>query len=106
MRSVSDELTATITLLRKSRGLSAAQLAEACKAAGGAPISMHTIFNIESRRRRDITVDELAVFATVFDLPPGDLLTGQFCATCSGSPPARFTCNTCGRTGSEEEEPQ
>jgi transcriptional regulator with XRE-family HTH domain len=106
--TASDELAGTIALLRKKRRWTLRDLADACEALGADRLTENALENIEygrrdkqGRRRRDITVDELVVFAAVFGMSPADLLSGRFCKTCVGVPPAGFTCNDCRRGGDE-----
>lgn len=67
--------------VRKSRGITAEQLAARCAAAGVPDITTAVIANIETgrrgtdgRRRRYVTVDELMLFAYVLDIAPVHLL--------------------------------
>ncbi|MFO7250488.1 MAG: helix-turn-helix transcriptional regulator [Actinomycetes bacterium] len=58
---------------RELRGMSAAELADAC-AALGLPISRSAIADLESGRRPTVSVAELLVFARVLHVPPIELL--------------------------------
>lgn len=63
-----------ISSVRKARGIGAAQqLADRC-AALGYPIPRSTIANIESGRKRDVPVQEVAVIARALGVPPVRLL--------------------------------
>lgn len=46
-------------------------------------------------RQRAWTADELVSVAELFGVTVGDLLA-ECCSQCGGTPPAGFTCNTCG----------
>jgi hypothetical protein len=56
-------------------------------------------------RVRAITVDELCALATALKTSPEVLLRGPDCRACGDSPPAGFTCNTCGGGAPPAEEP-
>lgn len=63
--------------LREARGLTGEGLARLCAENGAPEITRAVIANIETgrpgkegRRRREVTVDELLVFAYVLDVPP------------------------------------
>lgn len=60
--------------LRAKRGMSAAQLARRCADLGAPALTTNVIANIETRRR-DVSVDDLLVFALALDVPPIHLLT-------------------------------
>jgi transcriptional regulator with XRE-family HTH domain len=60
--------------VRARRGWSAADLAERCTALGMPELNRSVIANIESQRRRGVTVDELFVFAVALDVAPVHLL--------------------------------
>jgi hypothetical protein len=70
----SDVVAAQIRRLRAGRGLTAARLAERCQALGAPAITTNVITNIETRRR-DVSVDDLLVFALALDVPPLHLLS-------------------------------
>lgn len=56
---------------------------------------------VDGARRRDVTVDELAVFALALGIAePWLLATVPDCTACQGAPPDGFTCNACG-TGAD-----
>lgn len=63
-------VAARIRELRERRGLSARQLAERCAEAGADWLDRSIIANIESGRRRTITIDEVLVFAHALDVAP------------------------------------
>jgi transcriptional regulator with XRE-family HTH domain len=69
------ELTAIrVKDLRRRRGLTAAQLATRCAELGAAGMTTNVIANIETRRR-EISVNELMVFALALDVAPIHLLS-------------------------------
>jgi transcriptional regulator with XRE-family HTH domain len=71
--SVSDRVAANVARIRRSRGMSARQLAT-LTAATGVPISRGTIANIEARVQRSVTVDQLIALATALDVDPAALM--------------------------------
>ena len=80
-RRASDSVAERLKEVRQQRGLSAAALAERCKAIGAPEITRSVIANIESgrrdedgRRTRDVTVEELLVLAYALQVPPVLLL--------------------------------
>jgi transcriptional regulator with XRE-family HTH domain len=89
--TMSDVVAARLQQLRKRRGWTARQLAEACAATGSPQLTENVIANIEAgrrdehgRRRRDVTVDELVAFARALDVSVGLLL---WSATTQAHPP-------------------
>jgi transcriptional regulator with XRE-family HTH domain len=89
--TMSDVVAARVQQLRKRRGWTARQLAEACAATGSPQLTENVIANIEAgrrdkqgRRRRDVTVDELVAFARALDVSVGLLL---WSATPQAQPP-------------------
>ena len=69
-------------LVRQRRGWTARDLAARCASLGAPQITHTVITNLETgrpgpdgRRRRDVTVDELLIFAAALDVPPLYLLT-------------------------------
>ncbi|MBE7699235.1 helix-turn-helix transcriptional regulator [Oerskovia sp. Sa1BUA8] len=62
-----------LAALRKERGVSARELSERCEGLGY-PIPRSTIANIESGRKRELPVQELAVLAAALNLAPLALL--------------------------------
>lgn len=69
-RTVADRVRS----LRRGRGWSARELAEACERAGMATLSRSAIAKIESGVRKSVTAAELAVLAEVLKVPPSALL--------------------------------
>lgn len=59
-----------IAELRKRRGWSATKLAEACAEQGMPELNRSVIANIESRRRKTVTLDEMMILALVLDVAP------------------------------------
>lgn len=64
---------AQVLAQRKRRGLSAQQLADRTEAIGF-PIARNVIANLENRRKRDVSVQEVAAIAWALDVPPVALL--------------------------------
>jgi len=60
--------------LRELRHLNGRQFAARCAARGADRITSHVVTNIETGRR-EVTVDDLLLFALVLDVPPAELLT-------------------------------
>jgi len=73
--TASDLVADNVRALRKARGISREELARLTTDAG-LPMGPAAITNIETgrrqngNRRRDVTVDELLTFASVFGVPP------------------------------------
>jgi len=80
--TISDVVAGRLKDLRRRYGLSAAQLAEQCAAAGVPELTPAVIANIETgrrdqatgQRRRQVTVEELLALAIVLNVPPLALL--------------------------------
>lgn len=85
---------------RKTRGVSAQELAERMTATGY-PMKRSVIANVESGRRAEISVDYLAAAAAALELDAPSVLRSVVapCPQCKGDPPTGFTCNTCGTGG-------
>jgi transcriptional regulator with XRE-family HTH domain len=112
-------------VLRHRRNMSAQRLAERTAELGMA-IPRAVLANLESGRKTNVTVAELLILARALGVGPADLLIpagrdgqleiapGEFrspqdvawwfcslrCQTCDDEPPAGFTCDTCGKSGS------
>lgn len=119
-RTIADQ----VRLWRGKRRLSLQRLADRTAELTG-PIPRNVLANFESRRRDTLSVGELFILAKALDAAPVDLLfpaeadaeieiaPGEFlsreravtwlatphCLTCDGEPPAGFTCETCGKSG-------
>jgi transcriptional regulator with XRE-family HTH domain len=72
--SASDLTAIRVKDLRRRRGMTAAQFAARCTELGASSITTNVVANIETRRR-DVSVNELLVFALALDVPPLFLLT-------------------------------
>lgn len=72
--TTSDAAAIRVKALRKRRGMTAAQFAARCTDLGAPAITTNVIANIETRRR-EITLNELMVFALALDVAPVHLLT-------------------------------
>jgi transcriptional regulator with XRE-family HTH domain len=88
---------ANMKALRAQRGWSAQALADRL------PVDMlfgrAVIANLETGRRRDISLEEIAALAAVFGYAnPWDLTAPIVppCPRCAGEPPEGFTCQLCG----------
>lgn len=76
--SASEYIAGQINKIRKRAGLNREQLAEKCRQAGASSsLTAAVVANIETgrrgpdgRRRRDVTVDELVIFAKALDVSP------------------------------------
>jgi transcriptional regulator with XRE-family HTH domain len=89
--------------LRKERGWSQDDLARRMEELGW-PMHQTTVAKLEAGKR-PIRLNEVAHLAMLYGLKLSDFLAGgpaeqPSCRACSGRPPAGFTCNTCGRSGS------
>ena len=60
--------------LRQKKGWSAANLADACAEVGMPELNRSVIANIESRRRKNVTVEEVLTLAFVLDVSPLHLM--------------------------------
>jgi transcriptional regulator with XRE-family HTH domain len=78
----SDLIAERIRNLRKSRGLTIADLAARCAAAGMPKLTAQALYKLEgqressTRRPRPVSVDELLVLAYVLDAAPAHLIAG------------------------------
>ncbi|PJN00848.1 hypothetical protein CG740_23380 [Streptomyces sp. CB01201] len=84
--------------MRHEQGVSAQLLADRMTELGY-PTKRSALANVESGRRKEISVDYLVAAAEALNT---DLLTVLVrcqlvaCPACKGSPPGGFTCNSCG----------
>ncbi|KAB2344917.1 helix-turn-helix domain-containing protein [Actinomadura rudentiformis] len=67
--SLAAAIAEQVRRLRKERGMSAQQLADACTDLG-LPITRSAVANLESQRRPTVSVAELLIFARALDTPP------------------------------------
>jgi tetratricopeptide (TPR) repeat protein/transcriptional regulator with XRE-family HTH domain len=74
---VTSHVATRMRQLRRQRGWSALQLAEACAQAGLASLTRSTIAKIESGVRQSVTAEEIAVLARVFGVTPTDLVAPE-----------------------------
>jgi transcriptional regulator with XRE-family HTH domain len=79
--TISDAIARRIRELRKLRGgMTVAELAERCRAAGCQTLTTQAIYKLEgqrvSRAPRPVTVDELLILAYVLDVAPVHLIAG------------------------------
>ena len=94
---VGRNVAANIARLRAAQNMTSAELSTAmgklCR-----PIPATGLTRVEHLCRR-VDVDDLAAFARIFGVEPADLLAeAPACRACGNSPPAGYTCNTCGAT--------
>lgn len=99
---ISAEVIAKLRALRQIQKVSAQELAERMSAAGY-PIKRSVIANLESGRREEVSVDHLVAAAQALGTTAAAILNGPMpvCPICENEPPAGFTCNTCGASGTE-----
>ncbi|URN12505.1 helix-turn-helix domain-containing protein [Streptomyces radiopugnans] len=81
MQSLSDVAAGEIRQHRQRRGITRSELAQKCASYGAPQLTYAALVNIETgrkgkdqKRRRDVTVDELAVLAKALGVPPLALL--------------------------------
>jgi len=70
----SERVVQTVQALRKRRGWSAARLAEECARHGHPEITDQVIYNLEQRRREEVTVDQLMAFSEALAVQAAVLL--------------------------------
>jgi transcriptional regulator with XRE-family HTH domain len=90
-------VVANVRALRAQRRWSTADLAKRLPDAVG--LSRSTLANLETDRRDDVSVDELAGLAEAFGYPDPWALTLPIvppCPRCAGDPPHGFSCQLCG----------
>ena len=79
-RTASDQVAKRVRELRKARGMTTADLAEGCAAAGMPRLTAQVLYKLEGQRAkrtpRPVTVDELLVLARALDVPLSELLLG------------------------------
>lgn len=92
---------AKMRYLRMARGITAQELERLMAERAGVVMTRAVIANMETGRRRDVTVDQLVGLAKVFDTTIGFLLGmgGHECNRCEGTPPAGYACLSCGTQG-------
>lgn len=101
-RNIADNLRR----LRLQRGWSVRRLADECAKRGASQLTEASLGNIErgqdpdaKRKPRDLSAGELVILTCLFGVSTGFLVSLPTCPTCSGQPPAGFTCNACGAGG-------
>jgi transcriptional regulator with XRE-family HTH domain len=93
---LSADLIAKVRTLRKLQNLSAQRLADLLTE-DGFPIKRSVLANMEGGRVATVSVDFLDAAARALGTDLVALLTQPVaCPKCQGTPPAGFTCNTCG----------
>lgn len=73
VRAPSAIVSKRVAELRKKRGWSAQKLADACADQGMPELNRSVIANIESHRRKTVTLEEMTVLALVLDVAPVNL---------------------------------
>ncbi|MDD4866183.1 MAG: hypothetical protein PHQ28_03355 [Mycobacterium sp.] len=104
-------VAARIKRRRQQRRWSLQDLANRCAMVGGDRLTDNAIENIEhgrrdraGKRRREVTLEELVIFARVLGFAnPWDLTKPAECAVCFDAPPVGFRCLSC---GTEAESPK
>jgi len=74
IRDPSDAVAGRVKELRTRRGWSAERLAKACADAGMPELNRSVIANIESRRRKQVSIEEALTLAYVLDVAPVHLI--------------------------------
>src|SRR5688500_13983041 len=105
VHSLVPQLVERVKELRAARKWSCNRLAQELNRHGFDTWTRNALANLESGRRDSVTVDELVGLGVVFGVEPWSLTQPDGrCPRCWDSPPAGFTCTTCGNTGPSEEE--
>lgn len=92
-------VAARVRALRKQQGLSVEKVSQLCREAGHS-LSRSSLAYRESAHTA-FTVEDLGHLAQVLDVKPGFLIDPEgLCLTCLDSPPAGFSCQTCGAASS------
>lgn len=78
-KTVGDVIAERIRRFRKAKGMTVAQLAEACTAQGASGMTVASLTNLErpaggARGRRQVAIDELLTLAYVLQVPPLSIL--------------------------------
>ena len=94
--NVSRTVAANVRKLRRAREWSQDALAERVAMAGMPNLDRQKISKAERGNRATFSVDELVALAAALDVRPEELLTPFECSQCHNTPPAGFTCMTCG----------
>lgn len=90
------QVIANAIKIRKSRNLTQEDLAAAMRGRG-VLWNRAVVAKVEVGRRCHLTVAELAALGDVFGMDPWALTQPlPPCETCHGTPPAGFSCRTCG----------
>lgn len=89
--------------LRRARKWSCRHLALEMAHRGYDTLTRSTLTNLENGRRDSVSIDELVAFGAVFGVEPWSLTQPDArCPRCWDSPPAGFTCTSCGNTGQDD----
>jgi transcriptional regulator with XRE-family HTH domain len=72
--STSGRVVRHVQYLRKQRGWTASRLAEECASHGHPEVTDQVIYNLEQRRREEVSVDQLMAFAEALAVPVTVLL--------------------------------
>ena len=104
---VNQAIAANLKRLRRARGWSIAMLARKCEELGANHLTVSSLGNIErgmndpgasKRANREVTAEEFFMFTRMYKVSTDELAGFVDCAACSGTPPAGFSCNSCGRS--------
>lgn len=96
--SAAQTVSQNVRRLRRARGWTQKEAAQRFSAIYGEVWSNAVWSQSEQadrERQRPWTADQLVAMAAMFEVTVGDLLA-ECCSQCGGTPPAGFTCNTCG----------
>ena len=80
----SDVVAQRVRHLRKARGMTVAELADGCAAAGMDRLTAQALYKLETRRaapsgfRRPVTVDEVGTLARALGCTPAELLPAEW----------------------------
>jgi hypothetical protein len=72
--TTSERVVRVVQSTRKRLGWSAGRLAEECAKHGHPEVTDQVIYNLEQRRREEVTVDQLVAFSKALLIPPNMLL--------------------------------
>lgn len=100
--SAAHNISRNVRRLRRARNWTQEEAALRFSQITGAPAMTNASWSAgeraaETNRSKSWTANEIAALAELFEVPVGDLFDRQPpCRACGDTPPAGFTCNTCG----------